>query len=190
MKEDSAGYRSEILTTKDMVYEKHKPWSTTNEVNPVHENLIQEGCSTFLEYLKWLGLAYEPDILVLSSRHHFFYDQNDIKGVKVLVNLKKLNSIKHLDSFLHVLFRVLPPESNFIGCFNAKKNNKMNGSHILNTGVLYKRFIDFLDHKTDRILTRSNVEELLDSHGFKVIDMTEIDGTTYFNTLNRRTSGE
>ncbi|HBE41731.1 MAG TPA: hypothetical protein DDW27_11110 [Bacteroidales bacterium] len=183
-------YRADVITTKEMVYEKSKPWTATNVVNPVHDNLVQEGCGTFLEYLKWLGLAYEPDMLVLSSRHHFFYDQNDMRGVKVLVNLKKLNTIKHLDSFLHILFKVLSSDANFVGCFSDAKNHKRNGSKFFKTSFLYKRFIDFLDHKTERIMTRSNVEELLDSHGFRVVDMTEINGMTYFNTLNKRKAGE
>ncbi len=190
MEGNSVLYRTEVLTANEVIYQKGKPWTSNNVVNPVHENLLQEGCGTFLEYLKWLGLAYESDMLVLSSRHHFFYDQNDLRGVKVLVNLKKLNTIKHLDSFLHILFRVLPPDANFIGCFSDSKNHKLNGLNLYKTSFLYKRFIDFLDHKTDRIMNRNNVEELLSSHGFKVLDMTEINGTTYFNTLNQRKSGE
>lgn len=183
-------YRSEVLTTNKMVYESNKPWTSVNMVNPVHESLLHEGCETFLGYLKWLGLAYESETLVLSLRHHFFYDQNDLRGVKVLVNLKKLNVIKHLDSFLHILFRVLPPNANFVGCFSDSKNHKLNGLNLYKTSFLYKRFIDFLDQKTDRIMNRNNVEELLSSHGFKVLNMTEIDGTTYFNTLNQRKAGE
>ena len=190
MEVNSVLYGAEILTGEEINFKQHKPWTESNVVNPVHENLVKEGCGTFLEYLKWLGLAYEPDMLVLSSRHHFFYDQNDVKGVKVLVNLKKLNNIKHLDSFLHILYRVLPPEANFTGCFKETRNHKRNGAHLLNTTLLYKKFIDFLDHKTDRIMAKSNVEELLDSHGFKVVDMTEINGITYFNTLNQRKAGE
>lgn len=183
-------YGVDILTDDEIAYTKRKPWTVTNAVNPVHDNLVQEGGATFLEYINWLGLAYEPDMLTLSSRHHFFYDQNDIKGVKVLVNLKKMNTIKHLDSFLHILYRVLPPEANFIGCFKETKNHRSNGAHLLNTRVLYKKFIDFLDHKTDRIMAKSNVEELLESHGFKVVDMTEMNGMIYFNTLNQRNAGE
>jgi len=190
MEGDPVLTNASVISNQEMLYEKHKPWTVTNVVNPVHDNLIQEGCSTFLEYLKWLDLASESDMLVLSSRHHFFYDQNDMKGVKVLVNLNKLNTIKHLDSFLHVLFRVLPPDANFIGCFIDAKNHKKNGSKLYKTSFLYKRFIDFLDHKTERIMTRTNAKELLGSHGFRVIDMTEINGITYFNTLNQRKAGE
>jgi len=158
--------------------------------NPVHDNLVLEGGEIFLEYLKWLDLAHEPNLLVLSSRHHFFYDQNDLKGIKVLVNLKKLNQIKHLDSYLHILFRVLPPEANFIGCFNDSGNHKRNGSSVFKSGMFYKKLIDFLDHRTDRNLSRTEVTEVFDSHGFRIVDMTDINGMTYFNTRNQRNSGE
>ena len=87
MEGNSVLYRTEVLTANEVIYQKGKPWTSNNVVNPVHENLLQEGCGTFLEYLKWLGLAYESDMLVLSSRHHFFYDQNDLRGVKVLVKI-------------------------------------------------------------------------------------------------------
>lgn len=173
-----------------LVYNRRIPQHGTVEVNPVHDNLIMEGGGTFLEYLKWLDLADEPNLLVLSSRHHFFYDQNDMKGVKVLVNLKKLNQIKHLDSFLHILFRVLPSGANFIGCFSDNRNHKRNGIVFFRTNIFYKKFIDFLDYRTDRDMSRSEVTELLDSHGFRIIDMRDIDGMTYFNTRNQRKSGE
>jgi hypothetical protein len=191
MEGNSIAYRADLIGTQtEKVYAKSKPWAETNIVNPVHENLVLEGCGTLLEYLKWLGLAYEPNMLVLSSRHHFFYDQSDLKGVKVLVNLKKLNHIKHLDSFLHILYRVLPPEASFIGCFVDSKNHKRNGTHFFYTNLFYKKFIDFLDQKIDKSMNKTDVEELLDSHGFKITDMTEINGMTYFNTLNQRKSGE
>jgi hypothetical protein len=38
-------------------------------------------------------------------------------------------------------------------------------------------------------MTRNEVEAILDSHGFKIADMTEINGLTYFTTLNQRMSG-
>ena len=184
--------KTELLNSinADLVYDRSKPISATTAVNPVHDNLILEGGENFLEYLKWLELAHEPNLLVLSSRHHFFYDQNDLKGVKVLVNLKKLNLIKHLDSYLHILFRVLPPEANFIGCFSDSRNHRRNGSPFFRTSMFYKKFLDFLDYRTNRNMNRNEVVELLDSHGFGIIDMTEINGMTYFNTRNQRDSGE
>ena len=49
--------------------------------NPVYTNLAAEGDENFFHYLNWLGLSNEPNLLVLSSRHHFYYDYDDLKGV-------------------------------------------------------------------------------------------------------------
>jgi len=184
--------RSELADNieADQVSDRGKSIHEMKEVNPVHDKLVLEGGETFLEYLRELDLADEPNLLVLSSRHHFFYDQNDLKGVKVLINLKKLNQIKHLDSYIHILFRVLPAEANFVGCFTDNRNHQRNGSALFKTGMFYKKVIDFLDHRTERRMTRSEVTELLGSHGFKVVDIREINGMTYFNTRNQRNSGE
>ncbi|NLA50343.1 MAG: hypothetical protein GX876_12910 [Bacteroidales bacterium] len=190
MEGNSVLFRNNMLTTIERVYQKNRSWASANVVNPVYENLVNEGFSSFLEYLRWHGLANEPEMLVLSSRHHFFYDQNDMEGIRVLVNLKKLNKIKALDKFLNVLHRVLQPDANFTGCFIDSKNHRWNGSNLFKTSYLYKRFIDFLDHRTDRVMTRNSVKELLEFHGFRIIDMTEINGITYFNTLNQRKYGE
>lgn len=172
------------------VYNRRIPVHGTTEVNPVHDTLVLEGAGTFLEYLKWLDLADDPNLLVLSSRHHFFYDQNDLKGVNVLVNIKRLNHIRHLGSFLHILFRVLPSGAHFIGCFSDSGNIKRNGKVFFRSSIFYKKFIDFLDYRTDRNMSKSEVTELLDTHGFIVINMKEIKGVTYFNALNKRKSGE
>ncbi len=174
----------------DKIYNRKQSFITTALPNPVKDKLLAEGGDNFLGYLEHRGFMQESDLLVLSSKHHFYYDQNDLADVKVLVNIKKLNYIKHLDSFLHVIFRVLPPDARFIGCFTDSRNGKVNGSPFHHTKVFYKKFIDFLDARTDRRMTRNEVEEILDSHGFKIVDMTEINGLTYFTTLNQRTSGE
>jgi len=148
--------------------------------NPVLDNLIAEGGENFFHYLNWLGLVNEPNLLVLSSRHHYFYDCNDLKGVTTLINLKKLNLIKHLDSFLHTVCHVVSPKTNFIGCFSDRKSQKGIGL----SSRMYKRFINFLDSRIDIEIDKKDVSRLLESHGLKVIDMTEINGLTYFRTQN------
>jgi hypothetical protein len=159
-------------------------------INPVIDNLIAEGGEHFVHYLHWLGLEQEANLVVLPSRHHYYYDINDLKGVTVLVNMKKLNLIKHLDSFLHVVFRVLPPDATFIGCFSDSKKQKINGTAFYQPSRIYSRFINFLDSKTDKDMSKNEVMELLDSHGFKIVGMAEINGLTYFTTRNQRNSGE
>jgi hypothetical protein len=155
--------------------------------NPVYTNLAAEGDENFFHYLNWLGLSNEPNLLVLSSRHHYYYDYDDLKGVRVLVNLKNLNVIRHLDSFLHVVFRVLPPKASFIGCFIENKRSGVKGFSLQGTNSIFNRFINFLDSKTERYLDRNDVKRILESHGFGIVDMTEIDGKIYFIRRNKRT---
>lgn len=154
--------------------------------NPVYTNLAAEGDENFFHYLNWLGLSNEPNLLVLSSRHHYYYDYDDLKGVRVLVNLKSLNVIRHLDSFLHVVFRMLPPRASFIGCFTENKRAGVRGLSLHGNTSIFNRFINFLDSRIERYLDRDDVKKILESHGFSIVDMTEIDGKVYFISLNKR----
>jgi len=151
-------------------------------LSPAIGNMIAEGGETFFHYLKNIGLAKEQNLLVLSSNHHYYYDDSDLRSIKTLINLKKLNFIKHLDSFLHTLFRILPPNAHFIGCFSDNKTQKGNAYSYYNPSRLATRFINFLDARTDRNMGKDDVSRLFESHGFKVVDMTEINGETYFST--------
>ena len=182
MEDISILHKSDVIIDKKVRinFNENKVSPERNSNNPVIDNLIAEGGETFFHYLKWLGLADEPNMLVLSSRRHYYYDHNDLKGVTTLINLKKLNLIKHLDSYLHIVFHVLSPKTIFIGCFSDKRTQK----RIELTSRNYKRRINFLDSRIDIEFDKIDVSRLLESHGFKVIDMTEINGLTYFITQN------
>jgi hypothetical protein len=148
--------------------------------SPVLNDLIGEGGENFFNYLEWHGLTNDDNMLVLPSRNHFYYDPNELQSVTTIINVKKLNLIKHLDTFLQSIVYVLSPESNFIGCFSDWKSQK--GAGI--TSRMYKGFINFLDAKIDVDFDQKDVLKLLESHGFKVMDMTEINGLTYFRAQN------
>jgi hypothetical protein len=137
----------------------------------------------FMNYLSWHGLANEDKLLILSSKLHYYYDYEELKEVTTLISLKKLNLVKHLDDFLQSLYTGLSPKANFIGCFSDRKSEKSV------TTRFYKRFINFLDARIDTEIDGKNISKLFESHGFKVVDMTEINGLTYFRTqnLNRST---
>jgi hypothetical protein len=150
--------------------------------NPVINDLIAEGGESFLNYLECNGLATEDNTLVLSSKHHFYYDPNELESITTLINVKKLNMIKHLDAFLQSIVHVLSPESNFIGCFSDWKTQKDNGL----SSRMYKGLLNFLDAKIDVEFDRKEVSKLLESHGLRVIDMREINGMTYFRAKHTR----
>lgn len=165
-----------IMRNSDKIYSNE---ASTLE-SPVMNSLIAEGGENFFDYLESHGLANEDNTLVLSSKYHYYYDPNELQNITTIINIKKLNLIKHLDSFLKSIEHVLSPESNFIGCFADWKTQKGTGI----TSRMYKGFLNFLDSRIDVDYDKNDVSKLLESNGFKVMDMTEINGLTYFRAQN------
>ena len=141
-------------------------------------NIVNNLGESFFNYLNRFGLDHDSNLLVLPSDNHYYYDFDELKGVTTLVNMKKLNLVRHLNSFLNVIHDTLSPDANFIGCFSDRKSGK--GESELSR--MYKKLINYLDNKIDLDFDRKDVLRLLESKGFKIIDITEINGITYFNS--------
>jgi hypothetical protein len=174
------------------------------ENNPVYEILTAEGGEKFYNYIDWLGLVKDPNLVVLSSLHNYYYDAEEMNNVKTVVNLIELNHLKHIKRLLHSIFHTMPQKSNFIGCFID--NEKINGYVLRNNSSSYhtKRSIDsiengivsqnpfinmlycIMDSKTINYMSKRSVYLLLKSHGFKIMDMTELNGLTYFHSQKIR----
>jgi hypothetical protein len=144
--------------------------------DPFIENLVAEGGENFLFYLRGLGLAHKPNIMVLTSRRSNYYDRNDLKGISTLINLKKLNRMRHLDSFLSTVRAIVPPETNFIGCYSDSSNFVRNRLLQKNSG----RINNCSDSFYYRQFSTDDILLLFKSHGFNIYDITEIKGLTYF----------
>jgi hypothetical protein len=153
-------------------------------------NMIAEDGENFFRYLKALGLSRENNLVVLSSRYHYYYDENEMKSVKTLVNLRKLNMIKYLDEFLFTLVQVLPPDTKFLGCFTDCKASETTRASFLHPLKLLRRTINILDSNGERTMNKASVSEILESYGFKIINMTEMDGITYFCSQNVKKRSE
>ena len=168
--------------------------------------LVTENCENFTKYIERLDLSKDSNLIVLSSQHHYYYDAEEMTNVKTVINLKELNQIKQLKDFLHSIYHILPPKCNFIGCF---VNNKKQSGFVLNTSPsdsYYKRNSDaiengivssspflnmifnMIDSKTNKYMSERSVSLLLGEYGFKVLDMTEMDGLTYFCAQSMRTA--
>ena len=159
------------------------PSSDETKKNLAIGKLLNEDGENFIDYLNRLDLANDPNSLVLSSKQHYYYDYEELKGVTTLINMKRLNLIKHLGDFFHTVKTVLNPKANFIGCFSDRKTQMATSL----SSRIYKRFINFLDSRFDIEIDKKDISRLLESHGFKIIDMTEINGLTYFRSqINRR----
>ena len=156
-----------------------------SSANPVLENIISEGGDDFFQYLSWTGLLKEPNLMVLSSMHHYYYDHKDLAGIRTLINLKKLNQVKHLESFLHTLYRILPSKAYFAGCFK-NSNHPRKGESFYNSARFIPGLLNLFSSRSERALSRKGVIQLMEEYGFKVIDITDLNGMTYFWAQNLR----
>jgi hypothetical protein len=153
---------------------------------PAIVTMIAEDGDNFFRYLKDLGLSRENNIVVLSSRHHYFYDENELKNVSTLINLRKLNRIKYLEEFLYTLVQVLPPDTKFLGCFSDFEVSEKSETAFVRPIKRLKLKISSLYSGNEKMLNRNKVSEILESFGFKIIDMTDMNGLTYFCAQNLR----
>jgi hypothetical protein len=164
----------------------------------LYDKLDAEGCKSFFHYLNWLGLAKNPNLIVLTPSHHYYYEAEDLKETKILVNLKQLNDIRQLMDFFYTIFRILPLGSYFIGCFLDKKDQhgSLQDSHKLlpkteervslnknrndSRVTFLNRIFSKIDFGTKRHLNNGIVTILLEEALLKVLDMTKLNGLTLF----------
>jgi hypothetical protein len=164
------------------------------------EELDMEVRKNLIEYLDRLGLINGSGLLVIPSTRHYFYDAEDLRGVKTVVNLKQLNHVREIRDFLRKITDLLPPESNFVGCFVDNKSQSgfsdkysnlpqkiSEKAEVYENGIesripFINRMYSFIDARTNRYLTKRAVTNLLREVGLKLNGMTELNGLTYFWT--------
>ena len=176
------------------------------KVNKSFKDISDRDREDFISFLEQQGLVNETGMLVIPSTHHFFYDAEDLKGVKTVINLKQLNHIREMREFLQTISDLLPQKSTFVGCF--VDNRAQNGfsdkysnlpgqnsekDEAYENGIesripFINRMYSFIDSRTNRYLTRRSVITLLEECGLKVVRMTELNGTTYFCTQKSRSA--
>ena len=94
-------------------------------IRPFKVLLEREGREDFFNYIEWLGLDTDPNPVVISSIHHYYYDADEMKSVNTLVNLTQLNQIKEISEFLVLISGTLPFKSNLVGCFTDNKKRSI-----------------------------------------------------------------
>jgi hypothetical protein len=180
---------------------------TKPTVNPVYDELVVDGHEDFYSYLDWLGLAKKTDLLILTASHHYYFEIEDLKNVKTVVNLNQLNNMKRLNDFLQAISSVMPVKCHFIGCFTDNKIQNIfvspkkpvyqidsDGNNSEIESGPWSSFLNMLygiiDSKTNRYLTKKAVHAMLEETGLKILDITEFNGLTYFCTQKDKPSVE
>lgn len=155
---------------------------------------------SLIDYLDRMGLVKESGMLVIPSSRHYFYDADDMKGVRTVITLRQLNHIREIKDFLKQITGLLPANSNFIGCyidnraqsgFSDRYGNlpkqQSDREEAYENGIesripFINRMYSFIDSRTNRYLTRRSVTNMLKEAGLELVGMTEINGLTYFHT--------
>ncbi len=174
-----------------------------SRLNHLFAELTAEVRQDLISYLDGMGLINDHAILVIPSTRHYFYDAEDMKGVKTIVNLKPLNYVREIRDFLRRLSEMLPAESTFVGCFTDNKSqngftdkygnlpeNLSHKAEAYENGIesripFINRMYSFIDMKTNRYLTTRTVNMLLEESNLQIITMTEKNGLTYFHARRR-----
>jgi hypothetical protein len=159
---------------------------------------------SLIDYLDRMGLIKESGMLVIPSSRHYFYDAEDMKGIKTVITLRQLNHVREVRDFLKQITGLLPLNSNFIGCFIDNRthtgipdkagNMPKQGSEkaeAYENGIesripFINRMYSFIDSRTNRYLTKRAVTNLLKEAGLEIVGMTELKGMTYFHTQKNK----
>ena len=201
MDSGAAGNNSDIINdqTVNDAYSKNRALRESH-LNRLFDELSVAAREDLIRYLDRMGLINEADLLVIPSTRHYFYDAEDMKGIKTVVNLRQLNHVREVREFLRNIVDLLPVKSNFVGCFVDNKvqdgfsDKYSNLSREISekeeaweNGIesripFINRMYSFIDSKTNRYLTKRAVTHMLEECGLQIIGMTELNGLTYFWT--------
>jgi len=155
-----------------------------NFLKPSIFNLIAEVGLNFFRFLVSHGISGEQNLVVLSSKDNYSCDEQELKDARIIVNLKRLNLIKHLDLFLNSLVRILPPNTSFIGYFSDDKTVTRNGFNSVSIWRFINRLYNLSGTRKNHNMNRNEVRELLEKNGFITLNMKEMNGYTYFISQN------
>ena len=205
MNSGAVGNNSDIVNDKTVndAYPRNKALGKSH-LNRLFDELSDAAREDLIEYLDRMGLASEPDLLVIPSTRHYFYDAEDMKGIKTVVNLRQLNQVREVREFLRNIVDLLPVKSNFVGSFvDNKVQNGFSDKYsnqpreisekeeAWENGIesripFINRMYSFIDSKTNRYLTKRAVKNLLKEVGLELVGMTDLNGLTYFHTRKNR----
>lgn len=189
-----ADTRSEI---HNMVYRQHLALNDAGN-SKLFSELSVESRGDLFSYLDQLGVSDVSALLVIPSAHHYFYNAEDLIGVKTILNLKQLNHVRDIKGFLQNIFFLLPESSRFVGSFvdNRVQNGFSDQFHnrvkslsartdAYENGIdsripFINRMYSLIDARTNSYLTRKSVTNLIQDSGLRLLSMTDLNGLTYF----------
>lgn len=161
------------------------------------ELILEHSNKEVLDYFESFIDVTDRDTFVSinSSDTDLFHD----RAIRNWVSLKKINNVRHINKYFELINSILDNDSIFIGCletFSARRKRKMInkfpviGELYFMIEFLFKRILPKLSltkkyyfnftKGQDRLLSKAEGLGRLVSCGFKIMDVKNISGMTYF----------
>ncbi|HNT92768.1 MAG: hypothetical protein KDB91_05195 [Bacteroidales bacterium] len=138
----------------------------------------------FFRYLWGAGISSDNRMIILSSHEGANWGCGGFRSASTLINLRRLDLIRHLEMFISSLVSLLPQGATFVGRFAQHSNGSAGKVNQGSNSGLLKR-ISWNGSEACQYLNRDRVSELLEDNGLVIINMTEISGMTYFHGVKR-----
>ncbi|MBN1386911.1 MAG: hypothetical protein JW965_00605 [Bacteroidales bacterium] len=170
----------------------------------LYKQLSDEGSEDFYNYINWLDLVKELNFIILPRTNYYYYQPEDLENIKTVINLKPLNRINKLVPFLESIFSILPDYSYLTGCYenNTMNNAGINQRYITRTNKrdkskgnenenryrgswLFNNMKRIFSSGTYHQLSKERTTSLLKEAGFTILDITALNGRTYFCAQKR-----
>jgi len=190
--------------TNNMIYRQTSALNDASN-SQLFSEMSAESRSDLFGYMNQLGVSDVSGLLVFPSSHHYFYNAEDLKGVKTILNLKQLNHVRDIKGFLQNIFFLLSDSSRFVGSFvdNKAQNGFSDKYHnrvkslsertdAYENGIdsripFINRLYSMIDFKTNTYLTWRSVSNIIQESGLQLMSMTALNGLTYFCTQKVKT---
>lgn len=175
--------------------------SFQDPVSELANQLYRYGHGDMYDYLDNLNLNTIGKSIVLISSNHYFFKKEDLRDIKMVVDIKNLARKRNIESYLSTINSNIPDGCYFTGCFETptskfsgnpdyhkylfennddEEKNRNESNNLL--GIIDK-LINKLKISLSQNLTKADAEESFMQTGFNVIDMTEINGRIYFSAI-------
>jgi len=189
----------EIQTNLDIDNLSKSSVNYEKKANVFHSYIKEEAGESVYNYFNELGVFQSSEVLILSSKHSFSYDEEYMKNIKTIFNLKPLNHIPKINLLFFELNRILPNEGYYIGCYEdmytaQKKMAEKYPNYLVK--IWFSLFyslpqlifslpvVDIIAFSiglsTKKCLTIQNVQKIMQRNGFKVVNTKQFNEENYF----------
>ncbi len=169
------------------------------KTNIYHNYIKKEAGEEVFDYFNELGVFTSKDVLILSSRHSFSYDEAFLKNIRTIFNLKLLNKLPKINSLFLKLNRILPEDGYYIGCYDdiyvtqkkletqvAKPFVKIllwilySLPHIILNLPVINTISSAIGIRFNKSLSFTDVQKIMNKNGFNVVLTKSFNNRTFF----------